>query len=47
MTGKSFGELIEHFLIGIYKTFLIADSDGDTRIIGEFGKRKHDKISVN
>ena len=47
VTGKSFGELIEHFLIGIYKTFLIADSDGDTRIIGEFGKRKHDKISVN
>ena len=47
MTGKSFGELIDQFMIGIDETCLIADSDGDMRIIGEFGKMKHENISGN
>jgi hypothetical protein len=42
-TGKSFGELIEHFIIGGDETNLIADADGTMRIIGEFGRRKHEK----
>ena len=45
VTGKSFGELIEHFMIGIDETCLIADYDGYMRIIGEFGKRKHENMS--
>ena len=47
MTGKSFGELIDQFMIGIDETCLIADYDGDTRIIGKFGKRKHEKMYGN
>lgn len=43
--GKSFGELIENFLIGGNKTSLIADADGDLRIVGEFGQKKHKKVS--
>lgn len=42
-TGKSFGELIEHFIIGGDETCLIADADGDMKIIGEFGRKKHEK----
>ena len=45
MTGKSFGGLINHFMIGLDKTCLIADSDGDMIIIGEFRKRKHENMS--
>lgn len=42
-TGKSFGELIEHFIIGGDETCLIADADGDMKIVGEFGRKKHEK----
>ena len=42
-TGKLFGELIEHFIIGGGKTCLIAESDGSMKIIGGFGRKKHDK----
>jgi hypothetical protein len=42
-TGKSFGELIDHFIIGGNETDLIADADGDLRIVGEKGKKKHKK----
>ena len=38
-TGKHFGELIEHFVIGGDETNLIADADGDLKIIGDAGKR--------
>jgi hypothetical protein len=42
-TGKSFGELIDHFILGGDETNLIADADGDLRIVGEKGKKKHEK----
>jgi hypothetical protein len=42
-TRKSFGELIDHFIIGSNETNLIADADGDLRIVGEKGKKKHKK----
>ena len=42
-TGKHFGELIEHFVIGMDETNLIADADGDLKVLGEVGKRKHEK----
>jgi hypothetical protein len=38
-TGKSFGEFIDHFILGGDETNLIADADGDLRIVGENGRR--------
>ena len=42
-TGKSFGEVIEHFVLGGDETCLMADADGELRIMGEAGKKKHEK----
>ena len=42
-TGKSFGELIDHFILGGDEMNLIADADGELRIVGEKGKKKHEK----
>jgi len=42
-TGKLFGELINHFILGGDETNLIADADGELRIVGEKGKKKHEK----
>ena len=42
-TGKQFGELIEHFIVGGDETCLIADADGDLKVIGKAGKKKHEK----
>jgi hypothetical protein len=41
-TGKSFGEVIEHFILGGDETCIMA-SQGKTRIIGATGKKKHEK----
>jgi hypothetical protein len=43
VTGKSFGEVIEYFILGGDETNLIADADGELRIVGEKGKKKHEK----
>ncbi len=40
---KSFGEVIEYFILGGNETCLIADADRDLRIVGERGKKKHEK----
>ncbi len=45
--GKSFGELIGHFILGGNETNLIADADGELRIVGEKGKKKHEKKVSN
>ena len=45
MTGKSFVELIEHFMIGPDDTWLIEDTDREMIIIGEFGKSNHERMS--
>ena len=37
------GELIDHFILGGDETTLIAEADGDLRIVGEKGKKKHEK----
>jgi hypothetical protein len=42
-TGKSFGEVIEYFILGGNETCLIADTDGDLRIVRERGRKKHEK----
>ena len=44
-SGETSGELIEHFLIGLDKTCLMADANGDMKIIGKFGRRKHEKMA--
>ena len=46
-TGKSFGELIDHFILGGDETNLIADADGEVRIVGEKGKKKQEKKVAN
>ena len=42
-TGKTFGELIEHFVLGGDETNLMADNDGNMKIVGELGRRKHEE----
>ena len=42
-TGKVFGELIQHFIIGGDETCLMACASGEVRVIGSTGKRKHEK----
>ena len=42
-TGNSFGELIEHFIIGGEETCLIVEADGSMKIIGEFDRKKQEK----
>jgi hypothetical protein len=38
-TGKSFGEFIDHFILGRDETNLIADADGDLRLLERKGRR--------
>ena len=42
-SGLPFEEVMEHFLIGLDEACLIADADGNIKILGEFGRRKHEK----
>jgi hypothetical protein len=42
-TGKLFGEVIQHFVIGGDEACLMADDHGDLRIIGAAGIKKHEK----
>ena len=41
-TGKTFGELINHFVVGGDETCLMADADG-IKIVGEVGRKKHER----
>ena len=38
-SGRHFGEVIQHFIIGGDETCLMADADGDVKIIGDAQKR--------
>ena len=42
-TGKTFGKLIDHFVVGADETNLQADDKGNLRVYGEKGVRKHEK----
>jgi len=47
-SGKTFGELIDHFVVGGDETCLMSDSNGDLKIVGAKDKRKHErKVSDN
>ena len=40
-TGKSFGELIDHFVVGADEACLMTDHHGNMKIIGSSDKKKH------
>ena len=42
-TSLSFGDLIDHYIIGIDETCLMTDASGDLKIFGEVGRKKHEK----
>jgi hypothetical protein len=46
-TGKSFGEVSEYFILSGNETCLIADADGDLRIVGERGRKKQEEKVSN
>ena len=42
-TGKSFGEIIDHFVVGADEACLMTDNHGNFRIIGAADKKKHER----
>lgn len=42
-TGKTFGELIIHFIVGGDESGFIANADGVIRVVGDRSKSKHEK----
>ena len=44
-SGKTFGEVIDHFIVGYDEANMTANADGSVRIVGEFGRKKHEKIA--
>ena len=45
-TSISFGDLIDHNIIGLDKICLMTDASDDLRIFGEVGRKKHEnKVS--
>ena len=42
-SGLPFKEVMEHFLIGLEEACLVADAGGNVKILGEFGRLKHEK----
>jgi hypothetical protein len=43
-SGKTFGEVVDHFVVGYDEANMIANADGTVKIVGEFRRRKHEKI---
>jgi hypothetical protein len=43
-SGKTFGEVVDHFVVGYDEANMIANADGTVKIVDEFGRRKHEKI---
>ena len=37
-------EVVDHFVVGYDEANMIANADGTVKIVGEFGRRKHEKI---
>lgn len=42
-TGKSFGEVMHHFVVGGDETCVMANHAGDVKIIGSVDVKKHEK----
>ena len=43
LTGKSFGELIDYFVCGADETCMAFDDQGNLKVYGEAGRKKHEK----
>ena len=43
MTGKQFGEVMKHFIVGGDESCFMADADGNLKIFAEKGRNKHEK----
>ena len=43
-TGKTFGELMQHFVLGLDKACIMADAGGNIKIIGAADRKKNEKI---
>jgi hypothetical protein len=44
-TGKTFGEVIDYFVVGADETCLMSDSNGNVRIVAAASKRKHERLT--
>ena len=42
-SGNTFGEVIQHFIIGGDESCFMASANGDCRVIGSVGKKKHER----
>ena len=43
-SGKTYGELMPHFIVGLDEACLMADAHGDCKIIGSADRKKHEKM---
>ena len=43
-TGKKFGELMQHFVLSIDESCIMADAGGNIKIIGAADRKNHEKI---
>ena len=43
-TGKKFGELMQHFVLGLDEAYIMSDAGGNIRIIGAANRKKHENI---
>ncbi len=43
-SGKTFGEVMGHFIVGLNEMCLMSDAHGDLRVFGSASKKKHDKL---
>ena len=44
LTGKTFGELIPHFVVGLDEMCLMSDAFGDLRVIGAANLKKNEAM---
>ena len=44
MTGKIFGEVMPHYVVGLGEMCLMGDAHGSCKIIGYMDKNKHEKL---
>ena len=44
MTGKIFGEVMPHYVVGLGEMCLMGDAHGSCKIIGVLDKKKHEKL---
>ena len=43
-TGKTFGELMQHFVLGLDEACIMADTGGNIKIIGADDRKKDENI---